>query len=277
MEYSEVDIRLNQINPYTEILIAKLDEIKFESYLEHENGLKAYVPTHVLNEHSVIDIINDISNLIEISYTIKKIKNKNWNKIWESSYHPVFINDFCVIRSEFHKPISHVKYEIIIAPKMSFGTGHHETTSLVMNRMFDIDFKNKSVLDMGSGTGVLSILASKLGASDVVAIDYDEWSFKNGIENANLNGIEYIHFIHGDINAIPNKKFDVVLANINRNIILQDLQKYVESTNTCADIILSGFLKEDIILLNDKIQKLKLELVILKSKNKWQMIHLRKK
>lgn len=277
MEYSEVDIRLNIVNPFVEILIAKLDEIQFESYLEDENGLKAYVPTHLLNENAIIEIIDDISDLITVSYKIRKLKNENWNKQWESNYHPVFINDFCVVRSDFHKAISGVKYEIIIVPKMSFGTGHHETTSLVMNRMFELDFKNRSVLDMGSGTGVLSILASKLGASDLVAIDWDKWAFKNGIENAHLNDVNNIRFIDGDVHEIPSKKFDVVLANINRNIILQDLQKYIDSMKDCADIILSGFLKEDITLIIDRTEELRLELVILKNKNKWQMMHLRKR
>ena len=159
---------------------------------------------------------------------------------------------------------------------MSFGTGHHETTSLVMNEMFGIDFKNKSVLDMGSGTGVLAILASKLGASSLIGIDFDEWAFENAEENANLNIVDNIDFIHGDADAIGDAKFDIILANINRNIILQDIATYVGAMNTQSEILFSGFLKEDIPLILEKSEQLGLELVVSKHKNKWQMLHLKK-
>ena len=159
---------------------------------------------------------------------------------------------------------------------MAFGTGHHETTSLMMNEMFDLDLKGKSVLDMGSGTGVLAILASKLGARDLVGIDFDEWAFENAKENAELNDVLNIHFIHGHANAISNEKYDVILANINRNIILNDIEIYVGAMRNAATILLSGFLEEDIPLILQKTEQLGLELVVSKNKNKWQMLHLKR-
>ena len=274
MEYTEIAIRLNEMNPFADILVAKLDEIQFESYAEEMDVLKAYVQTHLLDKNAVKKIINEIGELTDISFTIKKLKHQNWNQKWESDYKHVFINDMCVVRSDFHDPIPEVKYEIIISPKMSFGTGHHETTSLIMNQMFELNFKGRSVLDMGSGTGILSILASKLGAVNLVGIDTDEWAFKNAIENSNLNNLTDIRFIHGNVSAIPDIGFDIVLANINRNIILQDMARYINVMTDNAGIILSGFLKKDLPLIIERSIELGLKLVTLKNKKQWQMVYL---
>ena len=276
MEYTEVDIRLKQVNPFADILVARLNEIEFESYTEDENGVKAYVQTHLLDENAVKEIITEVAELCELSYTIEKIKQVNWNEQWEKNFDPVHINDKCVIRAHFHAAFPAIEQEIIITPKMSFGTGHHETTSLVMNEMFGIDFLAKSVLDMGSGTGILAILAAKLGASSLIGIDFDKWAFENAVENAELNSVENIKFIHGDADAIGDDKFDVILANINRNIILQDIDTYVGAMNLQSEILFSGFLKEDIPLILEKSEQLGLELVVSKHKNKWQMLHLKK-
>ena len=276
MEYTEVDIKLNPVVPFADILVARLNEIEFESYNEDENGVKAYVQTHLLNETAVKEIISEVAELCELTFTINKVKQENWNKKWESNFEPVYINDRCVIRAHFHADFPDVEQEIIITPKMSFGTGHHETTSLVMNEMFGIDFKDKSVLDMGSGTGVLAILAAKLGANSLIGIDFDEWAFENAEENAQLNSVDNIDFIHGDAGAIGDKTFDIILANINRNIILQDIATYVGAMNEKSEILFSGFLKEDIPLILEKSEQLGLELVVSKHKNKWQMLHLKK-
>jgi ribosomal protein L11 methyltransferase len=276
MEYTEVDIKLNPVVPFADILVAKLNEIEFESYNEYENGVKAYVQTHLFNETAVKEIISEVVELCELTFTINKVKQENWNKKWESNFEPVYINDRCVIRAHFHADFPDVEQEIIITPKMSFGTGHHETTSLVMNEMFGIDFKDKSVLDMGSGTGVLAILAAKLGANSLIGIDFDEWAFENAEENAQLNSVDNIDFIHGDAGAIRDETFDIILANINRNIILQDIATYVGAMNEKSEILFSGFLKEDIPLILEKSEQLGLELVVSKHKNKWQMLHLKK-
>ena len=276
MEYTEVDIMLNPVAPFADILVARLNEIEFESYNEDKTGVKAYVQTHLMDEGAVKEIIAEVAELCELNFTINKVKQENWNEQWENNFEPVHINEKCVIRAHFHDSFADIEQEIIITPKMSFGTGHHETTSLVMNEMFGIDFKNKSVLDMGSGTGVLAILASKLGASSLIGIDFDEWAFENAEENAKLNIVDNIDFIHGDADAIGDAKFDIILANINRNIILQDIATYVGAMNTQSEILFSGFLKEDIPLILEKSEQLGLELVVSKHKNKWQMLHLKK-
>ena len=276
MEYTEIDIRLKPVVPFADILVARLNEIEFESYCEDENGLRAYVQTHLLDENAVKEIINEVAKLCELSYMITKVKQENWNKKWENNFEPVHINDKCVIRAHFHAAFPDVEHEIIITPKMSFGTGHHETTFLVMNEMFAMDFKDKTVLDMGSGTGVLAILAAKLGATSLIGIDFDEWAYENAVENAQINAISTISFLHGDSNLIGDATFDIILANINRNIILQDIATYVKAMNTKSEILFSGFLKEDIPLILEKSEQLGLELVDSKNKKKWQMLHLKK-
>ena len=276
MEYTEVYIKLSEVNPFAEIVVARLNEIDFESYSEDENGVKAYVQSHLLKEDLVCEILNDISKTTELSFTINKVKQENWNKQWESNFAPVTINDKCVIRAHFHDEIPDVVHEIIITPKMSFGTGHHETTSLIMSEMFHLDFKEKSVLDMGCGTGVLAILASKLGASSLVGIDVDEWAVENSEENSMLNNVDNIDFIHGDADVIRDSKFKIILANINRNIILNDLETYVGAMEDKSEILFSGFFKEDVPLILDKSKQLGLELVVLKNKKKWQMLHLKR-
>jgi ribosomal protein L11 methyltransferase len=276
MEYTEFDIRLNEVNPYADILVARLNEIEFESYSEVEGGIRAYVQTKLLDTDAAKEILSEISKLTKVSFKINKVEQKNWNAEWESNYSPVVINDSCVIRAHFHNNFPALKYEIIITPKMSFGTGHHQTTLLMVNEMFNLDLKDKFILDMGSGTGVLAILASKLGARHLIAIDSDEWAFKNAKENSQLNNISNINFIHGDINDIGHTKFDVVLANISRNVILNDIEIYVDQMKDDGEILLSGFLKEDIPLILEKTGQLGLELVVVKNKDKWQMLHLRR-
>ena len=276
MQYTEFDIRLNEVNPYADILVARLNEIEFESYSEVEGGIRAYVQTKLLDTDAAKEILSEISKLTKVSFTINKVEQRNWNAEWESNYSPVVINDSCVIRAHFHNNFPALKYEIIITPKMSFGTGHHQTTLLMVNEMFNLDLKEKFILDMGSGTGVLAILASKLGARHLIAIDSDEWAFKNAKENSQLNNISNINFIHGDINDIGDTKFDVVLANISRNVILNDIEIYVDQMKDDGEILLSGFLKEDIPLILEKTGQLGLELVVVKNKDKWQMLHLRR-
>jgi len=276
MEYSEIDIRLNKLEPYAEILIAKLDEINFESYSEDEYGVKGYVQTQKLDLDALEEIISTVAEHTPVSYKVKKLKQQNWNTRWESSYSPVFINDDCVIRAHFHKSFPKIKYDLIITPKMSFGTGHHQTTLLMMNEMFNLDFNDKSVLDIGTGTGVLAILASKLGATSLLAIDIEEWAFNNSKENSKLNKVSNIDFIHGDARNIKNTKFDFILANINRNVILGDVAIYVNCIKDNGEILLSGFLKQDITLILEKTKELNLELVDLKNIDKWQMLRLKK-
>ena len=205
MKYQEVDILIPNQSPFREIIVAKLNEVGFESFSEDEHNLKAYIQEDKLVLKDVEGILNNIKNLTNISYSIKKIKQENWNEKWESNYFPVIINDICAIRAPFHKKIN-CKYELIIMPKMSFGTGHHETTELMIKQILNLNFKNKNVLDVGCGTGVLSILASKLSANQVTGIDTDDWAFQNSIDNSNLNNVDDIHFVHGDVHSITKNK-----------------------------------------------------------------------
>jgi ribosomal protein L11 methyltransferase len=276
MEYIEIDIRLKLVNPYAEIFIARLNEIKYESFSTDAGGLKAYIRFDLFNKEKLTEIVNDISSFTKIDLSINAIKKENWNADWENNYSPVHINKDCVIRAHFHDRFPNIEHEIIITPKMSFGTGHHETTFLVMNQIFELNLEGKQVLDIGSGTGVLSILASKLGAKKIVGIDIDKWAYENAIENSKLNNISNIQFIEGTAESIGKKMYDVVLANINRNIILADIQKYTRAMRPKSDMILSGFLKQDVKIILNKIKQLKFNLVASKNKNKWQMLHLRR-
>ena len=273
--YLEYSFLVKPLSLGNEILIAELGYVGFESFVEDYQGLKAYIQKKEWNENILeeIQILN--SNEFKITYSFKEIEQVNWNEAWEKNFHPIEVDKKCVVRAPFH-PKANVDYEIVIEPKMSFGTGHHETTSLVMNEMFGIDFTDKSVLDMGSGTGVLAILAAKLGATSLVGIDFNEWAYENAVENAKINAISTISFMHGDADAIGDATFDVILANINRNIILQDIATYIGAMNTTSEILFSGFLKEDIPLILEKSEQLGLELVVSKHKNKWQMLHLKK-
>ena len=271
MKYIELSFSFSQNTDFADIVVAKLNEIEFESYVETQDGVDAYIQESLFNQEKLNEVIEDLQSLFQFEYTIKEIKQENWNQRWEENFNPVEINKDCFIRAHFHDKID-CKYEIIITPKMSFGTGHHETTFLMMNEMFHIDFNNKKVLDMGCGTGILAILSKMLGSSITQAIDIDEWSYENSVENATLNNTEDINFCLGDVTAI-NGAFDVVLANINRNIILEDISKYIDSLNDNSDLLLSGFLSEDVIIIRDKAESLGLSFVSHKNKNKWNLLH----
>ena len=276
MAYTELIIELETMQPFADILVARLNEINYETFSLEENILKCYIKTSVIQKNDTIDIILSLSQQTKINYSFKDIEKKNWNANWEQSFNPVKINSHCIIRADFHKEDKNIKHEIIITPKMSFGTGHHETTFLMLNEIFNINVSKLNILDMGSGTGVLSILSSKLGAKTILAIDIDEWAYENSIENSLLNNTNNIKFLKGDISLIENKTFDCVLANINRNIILRDLVKYYKLLINGGKLLISGFLVEDFDLVYKKINKIGFKLINKKNKNKWLMLHLEK-
>ena len=276
MAYTELVIELETMQPFADILVARLNEINYETFSLEENILKCYIKTSVIQKNDTIDIILSLSQQTKINYSFKDIEKKNWNANWEQSFSPVKINSHCIIRADFHKEDKNIKHEIIITPKMSFGTGHHETTFLMLNEIFKINVSKLNILDMGSGTGVLSILSSKLGAKTILAIDIDEWAYENSIENSLLNNTNNIKFLKGDISLIENKTFDCVLANINRNIILRDLVKYYKLLINGGKLLISGFLVEDFDLVYKKINKIGFKLINKKNKNKWLMLHLEK-
>ena len=276
MRYIELNIKLKEVFPYSEILIAKLNEINFEGYNECDDGIKAYVQVDLFNQDLVDRVIFDIRKFTEINYHFVELEEYNWNKQWEENFEPVHINKDCVIRASFHKKFSDKEYELIITPKMSFGTGHHETTYLMINEMFNINFKKKNVLDIGSGTGILSILSSLLGANTITGIDIDENAFLNSQENALLNNVNNVAFSKETVDTVSGD-YDIILANINRNVILNDIHKYIQCMRKDACLLLSGFFEEDIPLIFDEKIKSFLKLITLKNKNKWQILHLQKK
>lgn len=276
MSYTELTVELKPMQPFADILVARLNEINYETFLLEENILKCYIQTSILQKNESIDIILSLSDQTKINYFFNKIDKKNWNAKWEESFSPVKINSNCIIRADFHKENKDIEHEIVITPKMSFGTGHHETTFLMSNEIFNIKLTNLSILDMGSGTGVLSIISSKLGAKEVMAIDIDEWAYENSIENSILNNTNNINFFKGDVSLIRNKTFDCILANINRNIILRDLVTYYKSLIKGGKLLISGFLVEDFDIVNKKINEIGFKLINKKNKNKWLMLHLEK-
>ena len=215
MNYIELSFVLLDKDRHSDIVVAKLNEIEFESYVETTDGVNAYIQKKMYDIDKLNLVLSDLQNLFSFDYSVKNINKENWNSKWEENFEPVKINEECIIRAHFHEKVD-CKYDVVITPKMSFGTGHHETTFLMMNKMFCLNFKGKSVLDVGCGTGVLAILSKMLGSEDTLGIDIDEWSFNNSKENAILNNIFSIEFLLGDICRI-NGIFDIVLANINRN------------------------------------------------------------
>lgn len=236
--YLEFNFKIKPLQPWNEILMAELIEIGFDSFTEEHDGILAYIPRDLLDETELkkLNILNNPD--IEVSYTFAEMPNINWNEEWEKNFSPINIEDQVSIRAEFHEP-QNLPTEIIIQPKMSFGTGHHATTHLMIQQMLEMDFENKSVLDMGCGTSVLAIFAKMRGAGRTLAIDIDEWSVENSKENAARNHVDF-EVLLGTAELLGKEKFDVILANINRNILISDISVYVENLNPNGELLLSG-------------------------------------
>lgn len=224
----------------SDLIIAALALIGFEGFEEGDNYLKAFIPAIELNEAD----LNEVASRYQISFSKTVIEETNWNAVWESNFQPVIVDDFVCIRADFHAPVSGVEQEIVITPKMSFGTGHHATTFMMIQQMREIDFKNKTVFDFGTGTGVLAILAEKLGAAKVYAVDNDEWSILNTHENLARNKAERIKVEKIEV-LKKMQQFDVVLANINRNVILDNFKTIKTMLLPAGTVLFSGLLEED--------------------------------
>ena len=232
---------------FSEILIAELAEANFEGFLENDDGFEAYVEGDAFNPDSVENIRRKYEAVTPLQFSFSQIPKKNWNEEWEKSFSPIVVEGKCVIRASFHQPEQRFAYEIIITPKMSFGTGHHQTTYLMVKNMMNLDHANKRVMDAGCGTAVLSIMASKLGATEVEAFDIDEWSVENGNENIDINQCANIRISRGKINEVDlNGKFDIILANINKNVLLNEIGAYASYLNREGILLLSGFFTSDI-------------------------------
>ena len=251
--YLEFDFKINPVQPWSEILMAELIEIGFDSFTEEYDGILGYIPEELFSEDALksIPLMNNPD--VEISYSFALMPNINWNEEWEKNFTPINVENKVLIRAEFHQENPNL-HEIIIQPKMSFGTGHHPTTHLMIQQMLDMDFMDKKVLDMGCGTSVLGIFAKQKDASEVVAIDIDEWSVENSIENAERNNVK-LRISQGTADNLGGEDFDIILANINRNILISDIPTYVSVLRDKGTLLLSGlcfFDVEDILEVCDK-------------------------
>jgi len=274
VNYIEVTIDLTEPEHWKDIFIAQLAEKGFESFVETKSGILGYIQETLFLPEMIDDIITHSSVL---NYQTKSIEEQNWNAQWEKNFDPVFIDDKLAIIAPFHTIPNGYNKVITIMPKMSFGTGHHQTTWLVARLMFDLDLKNKTVLDMGTGTGVLAILAEKLGANSVTAIDIDQWSYENALENIETNNSKNIHVVLGDHDILPQNFFHIIIANINKNILLSHLSVYSSSLLPNGTLILSGFFETDKSDIISEAEKHGFIFEQLQTKEGWATIQLNKK
>ncbi len=266
--YIEYKFKVHPLQPGTEILVAELGYAGFESFVETAEGVTAYIQKGDWNDAILEEVQILDSQEFSIVYTFSEIEQKNWNAEWEKNFDAIEVNDTCVVRAPFH-PETIVPYEIVIEPKMSFGTGHHETTFMMLQYILENDFEGKTVLDMGCGTAVLAILASMRGASAIDAIDIDEWCVENSKENIARNNCNTISVYLGDAASIPKNRYNVVIANINRNILLKDMEAYKNSLLADGTLYLSGFYEEDLPIITQCCNKLGFTFVDNKKKNNW--------
>ena len=261
--YIGYDFIVSLPQPATEILIAELGYVGFDSFVESEKGVTAYIQKDKWNAF-ILDDINILSSKeFEITFEFNEIEQTNWNEEWEKNFKPIVVDNQVTVRAPFHDKTT-TKYDLVIEPKMSFGTGHHETTYMMIQHILKNDFKNKSVLDMGCGTGVLAILGEKVGANELDAIDIDNWCYVNSLENVERNDCEKVSVYEGDVNLLDGNNYDIIIANINRNILLADIPRYTRCLNKNGTLFLSGFYKEDIQMIESKCNEdmLKLEEII---------------
>lgn len=277
MKYYEIKFKTTPTNEVvSDILSALAAEAGCESFEYNDDGMTAYVQQALFDEA----VLKEQLQLFpipetQITYEIIEAEDKDWNEEWEKNYfQPIVIDNQCVIHSTFHKDIPKATYDIIINPQMAFGTGHHETTSLMIGELINADLKDKKVLDMGCGTSILAIMASKRGAKDITAIDIDDWCVENSKDNLKLNDITNIHVFQGDANSLVNMDFDVIIANINRNILLNDMHRYVACMHDGSVIFMSGFYVQDIPAIQAEGERLGLSFQYFKEKNNWCIVKL---
>lgn len=266
--YIAYHFKVQPLQPASEILIAELGYAGFESFVENPEGVTAYIQKDEWNASILDDVFILNSPEFKITYTFEDIEQTNWNAEWEKNFQPIVVEDLCTVRAPFHET-PNTKYDIIIEPKMSFGTGHHETTHMMIHHILKNDFQDKTVLDMGCGTGVLAILAEKRGATKLDAIDIDNWCYINSLENVERNNCNNISVYEGDASLLKGKQYDIIIANINRNILLQDLKTYTSCLNPHGQIFLSGFYNNDIPLIEKECNLHGLEYQDKLQKNDW--------
>lgn len=272
MNYIEVNFSCNPASEViNDILSATMGEIGFESFTESENGILGYISKDIFNVKNIKNVLSGFPIESEISFDYKEIEDRNWNEEWEKHYfEPLVIDNKCIVKSTFHNVTETYDYNILIDPKMAFGTGHHQTTELMIREILKENLTEKTVLDMGCGTAILAILASMRGAKAVTAIDIDRWAYDNAIENLALNNIANVSVSIGDADILPRQEvFDIIFANINRNILLADIHIYAKALNVGGSLYMSGFYTEDIQLIKIECEKNGLTFCYNTKKNNW--------
>ncbi|MEL5894489.1 50S ribosomal protein L11 methyltransferase [Bacteroides sp. GD17] len=258
-----------------DVLSAVLGEVGFESFVEQADGITAYIQKDSYNETALKEALADFPLPdAQIAYSYTEAEDKDWNEEWEKNFfQPIVIGERCVIHSTFHNNVPQAEYDIVINPQMAFGTGHHETTSLIIGELLDSDLQGKSLLDMGCGTSILAILACMRGAAPCTAIDIDEWCVRNSLENIKLNNVDSIDVFQGDASSLEGKgPFDVVIANINRNILLNDMKQYVRCMHPGSELYMSGFYVDNIPVIRAEAERNGLHFVHYQEKNRWAAI-----
>ena len=266
--YIEYNFTVTPTVPATEILIAELGNIGFESFVENEHGVTAYIQKDSWNAKLLESVFVLNSDEFSIEYNHNEVPQTNWNAEWEKNFSPIQVDDLVSIRAPFHENLN-LKYDIVIEPKMSFGTGHHETTHMMVQHLLQLDLENKKVLDMGCGTGILAIFAEMKGANPTDAIDIDNWCYENSLENVSRNNCHHITVLEGDSSLLIDKKYDLIIANINRNILLMDMSVYANCLNEKGILLLSGFYKEDMPIIDAEVAKYNLKLDTFIERNNW--------
>ena len=276
MDYYKITVISNDPE-LREISIAELADVGVESFDEFEGGINVYMPEPVFDEAPIKDVFEGEIFAGKVSYTVERIKSENWNAVWESGYKPVIVDGKCIVYTSFHRDLPPAEYKILINPEMTFGTGHHETTHLCIEALLKLDLNDKTVLDMGCGTGVLAVLAAMKGATAVTAVDNDPTAAENAAENIKLNEVaDKAVALVGDAKALSGKRFDIIVANINRNVLLSDTEIYADCLSKAGTLILSGFYKEDVPLILDEAESRKLSNSAESFRNGWACLQLTK-
>ena len=265
--YIAYDFNVSPKEPATEMLIAQLGYVGFESFVEQDYGVTAYIQKQEWNSKILEDVFMLNSNEFNITFEYNEIAQTNWNEECEKNFNPIQVDDLVSIRAPFHTNPS-LQFDIVIEPKMSFGTGHHETTHMMVQHLLALDLDTKKVLDMGCGTGILAIFAEMKGAKPIDAIDIDSWCYENSLENIQRNNCNHITVYEGDASLLK-EKYDVIIANINRNILLSDMKTYTDCLNENGVLLLSGFYKEDIVIIEDEVTKYGLTFETMIQRNNW--------
>ena len=268
MNYIEYDFTVSPTEMGAEILMAELAEVGFDSFVDTPTGIKAYIPKDIWNEQILQDIYLLSNPEFTISYQITEIEQVNWNEEWEKNFSPIVVEDLCTVRANFH-PVPNTRYDIVITPKMSFGTGHHETTYMMLQQLLPLSLEGTKVLDMGCGTGILAIMAALRGARDITAIDIDPWCVENATENVQQNNCSFITIKEGDVSLIIGEQYNLILANINRNILLSDIPAYAQTLLPQGLLLVSGFYVEDLPAIKEKCQEVGLTYLSHIERNRW--------